>query len=375
MNYTIEEIYLLVGKDDLTAGLTFKYDSDAFKKYGSFITVVFLYTQNEREEMDKLVLNEPFLNHGRIRAKYLNSELSEDKVELLLNEGIYSEGIAEILYYPAPKTNTFHSSEKRTLNKLEIPMTTSPKGKDYDWIYGFSRKLVNEGIGQSPREIAFYLAGKLYYEAGNITSADKALMYDENGNLVEAIEWEYLQIKYMREDIIDSEKQRCAELYGKKKRLSIQTLDNYLKQSGSSLKKLSTDNLDQAAELSYKVLHFKERRINVMGKHPIYIDLDSYLHIYMRHVEEFQVNKHFEHKDNFLWKEEDVFNVMEHVIKQVDKDYQQYRDEKPEQRFSKYGPQSLYFQGDYYTFHIEPNGRISTFHRNKKEHEKPKVNV
>jgi hypothetical protein len=95
----------------------------------------------------------------------------------------------------------------------------------------------------------------------------------------------------------------------------------------------------------------------------------------MRQVEEFQVNKHFEHKDNFLWKEEDVFNVMGHVIEQIDKEYQQYRDEKPEQRFSKYGPQSLYFQGDYYTFHIEPNGRISTFHRNKKEHEKPKVNV
>jgi len=36
MNYTIEEIYLLVGKDDKTAGLTFKYGSDAFKKYGSF---------------------------------------------------------------------------------------------------------------------------------------------------------------------------------------------------------------------------------------------------------------------------------------------------------------------------------------------------
>lgn len=375
MKYTIEEIYLLVGKDDLTAGLTFNYDSDAFKKYGSFITVVFLYTQQEREEMDKLILNEPFSKHGRIRAKYLNSELTKDKVELLLKEGVYSEDITEILFYNAPKTNTFHSSETRTLNKLTIPLTTSPKGRDYDWAYGFRRKLANEGIGQSPREIAFNLACKLYYEAGNISATDKEVMYDENGNLVEAIEWEYLQIKYMREDINETEKQKLSELYGKKKRQNIQTLDHYLKQSGSSLKKLSTDNLDQAAELFYKVLHFKERRINVMGKHPIYIDLDSYLHVYMRHVEEFQVNKHFENKDNFLWKEEDVFKVMGHVIEQADKEYQQFKDEKPKQRFSNYGPQSLYFQGDYYTFHIDPNGRISTFHRNKKEHEKNKGNV
>lgn len=375
MNYTIEEIYLLVGKDDKTAGLTFKYDSDAFKKYGSFITVVFLYTQYEREEMDKMVLIEPFSNHRRIKAKYLNSELSKDKVELLLTEGIYSEDIAEILYFNAPPKNTFHSTEKRELNKIEIPMKSLPKGRDLDWMYGFSKKLVKDGIGQSPKEIDFYFAGKLYYEPENITDDDKQIIYDENGNLNEAIEWELLQMKYMREDITGNEKQKVAELYGKKKRESIQTLDNYLKQSGSSLKKLAKDNLDQAAELFYKAIHFKERRINVMGKHPIYIDLDSYLHIYMRHVEEFQVNKHFEHKDNFLWKEEDVFNVMGHVIEQVDKEYQQHRDEKPEQRFSKYGPQSLYFQGDYYTFHIEPNGRISTFHRNKKEHEKPKVNA
>lgn len=370
MKYTIEEIYQLVGKDDKTAGLTFKYDSDAYKKYGSFITVVFLYTQKEREEMDKMILNESFANHGRIKAKYLNSALSKEKVDLLLTEGIYSEDIVEILYLNFPEKNTFHSSDKRALNKVKIPITTAPKGRDYDWIYGYSRKLSNEGIGQSPKEIEFHLAGKLYYEPETITTADKEFMYDENGNLNEAIKWEFLQIKYLREDINESEKQELAELYGKKKKENLQTLDKYLKQSGSSLKKLSTDNLAQAAELFYKVMEFKERHINVSSKHPIYIDLNSYLHIYMRHVEEFQINKHFEHKDNFQWKEEDVFNVMGHVIEQINQEYQQYREEKPEHRFSKYGPQSLYFQGDYYTLHIEQNGRISTFHKNKKEHEK-----
>lgn len=368
MNYTIEEIYLLVGKDDKTAGLTFKYGSDAFKKYGSFITVVFLYTQYEREEMDKMVLIEPFSNHRRIKAKYLNSELSKEKVELLLTEGIYSEDIAEILYFNAPQKNTFHSAEKRELNKIEIPMRTLPKGRDLDWMYGFSKKLTNEGIGQCPKERTFYLAGKLYYEPENLTTEENEEIFG-SGNIQENVEWEFLQIKYIREEISDDEKKRLAELYGKKQKESISVLDNYLKQAGSSLKKLSTENIDQAVELLMKVMHFKERRLNVMGKHPIYIDLDSYLHIYMRHVEEFQVNQHFEHKDNFQWNEVDVFNVMGHVIEHIDKEYQEFRNEKPTSRYSKYGRQSIYFQGDYYTFHIEPNGRISTFHKNRKEHE------
>lgn len=370
MNYTIEEIYCLVGKEDKTVGLTFKYKSEAFEKYGSFITVIFIYTQYEREEMDNLIQVEPFSKDGRIKAKYLGTDLIPEKVELLLTEGIYSGDIAEILYFNAPSKNTFHTKEKRELNKIEIPMRPQPKGRDLDWMYGFSKKLISEGVGLCPKERSFYLAGKLYYEPENLTKEEREEIFNDE-IIDEQVEWELLQMKYIREEISDEDKKRLAELYGKKKRESIAILDSYLKQAGSSLKKLSTDNIDQAAELFMKVMQFKERKLNVIGKHPIYIDLDSYLHIYMRHVEEFQVNKHFEHKDNFQWNENDVFNVMGHVVEYIDKEYQQFKDEKPSQRFSKYGKQSIYFEGDYYTFHIEQNGRISTFHKNRKEHEKP----
>jgi len=368
MHYTIEKIYALGGKDDLTAGVTFKHNSKGYNDYGSFVTIVFVYTQYEREEMDKMILNEPFSHHGFVKAKYLNSELSEDKVKQLLTEGINSEDIAEILYYRMPK-HTFHSTEKREITKLQIPMRTMSKGRDLDWMYGFSKRQVKDGIGLSPKERRFYLAGKLYYEKENLTNEENAELYNEDGGLREAIEWEYLQMKYMREEITDEEKQRFASHFGYKKSEDFQTLDKYLKQAGSSVKKLVADNIDQAAELFHKVRHFHERRLNVMGKFPIYMDIDSFLHIYMRHVEEFQVNEHFEHKDNFQWKEEDVFSVMGHVIKEIDEEYQKLRAEKPEQRFSKYGKQSIYFQGDYYTLHIEPNGRVSTFHKNRKEHE------
>ena len=107
-----------------------------------------------------------------------------------------------------------------------------------------------------------------------------------------------------------------------------------------------------------------------MGKYPIYMDIDSFLHIYMRHVEEFKVNQHFAHKDNFQWNVDDVILVMENIIKEIDDDYQKFRKENPYGRYSKYHEQSIYFKGDYYTFHIDITGRISTFHKNRKEHEK-----
>ncbi|WP_319482900.1 hypothetical protein [uncultured Draconibacterium sp.] len=372
MQYTLEEIYLLVGKEDKTAGLTFNRDSEAYLNYGSFITVVFLYTQGEREEMDEMVQTEPFSHHGRIKAKYLGIELPGEKVEQLLSEGINSEDIAELLYPKFPITNTFHSKEIRTIRKVDIPVRMLPKGRDLDWMYGFNKKLVTEGVGLSPKERNFYLAGKYYYEAENLSDDEKQEIFDENGHLNESVEWEYLRMKTVREDINEEEKQRLAELYENKSRNSIQLLDHYLKQAGSSLKKLAQNNIEKATELLVKIRQFKERRLTVTGQNPIYLDIDSYLHIYMRHVEEYKVNEHFEHKDNFQWNEGDVFVVMKHVIEQIDEDYQEFRKSNPEQRYSKYGSQSVYFEGDYYTFHIEPNGRISTFHKNRKEHEKAK---
>jgi len=368
MNYTIEEIYYLVGKDDKTAGLTFKNGSEAYKMYGSSITVVFIYTQSEREEMDKLIQNSPYNGEGRIKAKYLGSKLIEGKVKHLLYEGINSTEIEEISIFDNPLNNTFHSKKKRELNKIKIPIQALPKGQDLSWMYGFSKKLANDGIGQCPRERTFFLAGKLYFEPELISIEENNEIF--NGGVIdEQIEWEFLQMKYFREEISEEEKKRVVELWSEKKRSSISILDKYLKEAGSSLKKLATENIIQASNLFSKVFDFRERRLNVNGKHPIYINLDSYLHIYMRHVEEFKVNKHFENKDNFQWNEDDVFDVIGHVIKYIDNEYQKFREDKPSQRFSKFGKQSVYFEGDYYTFHIEANGRINTFYKNRKEHE------
>jgi hypothetical protein len=369
MRYTLEEIYVLVGREDKTVGLTFSYDSEAFRLFGPFLTVVFLYTQKEREELDELVLNTPFSKSGYLKARNLVDKLTKEQEDHLKTKGIHSEDIVEIFYFRAPEKNTFHSTEKRTIHTIEIPFRSLPKGRDYDWMYGFKKQQIAEGIGLCPSERYMYLAGKLYYEPDTLTEGEKKEAFVEGTKTLKAeIEWEFLGIKYMRQEIEEAEKKRLAEMLAAEESAKQDLLDKYLQQAGSSLKKLAKDNIDQAVELYRKVMAFKERRLNVIGKVPIYIDLDGFLHIYMRHVEEFKVTDHFEDKDNFQWEEEDVYGVMANVVKDVDEEIQDFFYKNTGKRYSRYGTQSIYYQGDYYTFHVDANGRVATFHKNKKVH-------
>ena len=370
MEYTLEKIYRLVGKTDQVANLTFKSDSEAFQKYGDSLTVVFVYDQNEREEMDKLIQFNQSSTHGRIKAKYLLFDLSANQTKQLLEEGINTEDITDIFYLPlAPKTNTFHATDKRVLNKILIDFEPFPKGGDLGWMYGFQKGRVQQGIGLPPYERNFYLAGKYYFEPQNLNEQENQEIFDEKGLMREAVEIEFLEMNRMREEINAEDLQKLEILINIKNINRLEILDSYLIQAGSSFKKLSEKNPEQAKELLSKVQWFNERRLNIRGKHPIYMNIENFLHIYMRHVEEFKVNQHFEHKDNFQWNEDDVFLVMENIIREIDNDYQNFRTENPDARYSKYGNQSIYFQGDYYTFHIDTTGRISTFYKNKKAHE------
>jgi len=366
MKYTLEEIYHLVGREDKTAGVTFRVGSDAYNTYGNFQTLLFIYDQLERHALDKKLEANKYNSSGFVKAKYLGFELEKEKVEKLKTEGIHSDDIASILSFNFPPKNTFHSKEKRTITKLNIKLPPSKKGQDYDWMYGFKKQLIKDNIGLCPEERNFYLAAKRYYEKDQLTDEEKKEVYDQDTKMHDDVEWEFLSIKYQRKEINDVELKRLVQLIKIKEENSFQIIDKYLKKAGSSFSKLVKRNIDQATKIFINVSHYHQRRLNIVGKTPIYADIDSYLHIYLRHVEEMKVEKTYEDKDNFQWAEEDVFMVMGKIIEEINDEIQEHFLNKPGKRYSRYGKTSIYFEGDYYTFHIEPNGRISTFHKNRK---------
>ncbi|MCL2327277.1 MAG: hypothetical protein FWC39_02055 [Bacteroidetes bacterium] len=365
MEYTIEKIYRLVGKNDYVATVTFRQNCESFEKYGTTLTGVFAYNQCEREQLDTLIENENSFTHGMAKIEGLDLQLTKEKKKQLLEEGINTQDIVRIEFCPQAQ-NTFHDTEKRVSNKQIIKTRSRLKGGDFAWIFGFYKDLIKNDVGLCPKEYHFYLAMKFLFETESLSEREKQGIFDNNELMNENVEFELLKIKEKCKTLNNDELEKLNDFKIKDWDCRKQKLERELQKIGSSIDKLVRKNLQQAIIMLDSVLLFNERRLNVMGKFPIYIDVDSFLHIYTRHVEDFKVNQQFKDKDCFQWNEDDVSCVIKSVIQEVEGEYQKFRTTNPNTQFSKYGKQSVYYQGDYYTLHIEPNGRISTIHKNRK---------
>lgn len=366
MSYSQEEIYTLVGRDDKVAVLTLHEDSEGYKVFGKDLTVVFLYNQYEREQFEEKHRSGSDENtYGKIKAKYLGYDIPQGAIEFLEKEGINSTDIKLIFPSPWPHENLYHKEEKRAIRKLKIPIKKEPKGGDYDWMYGFKKKLVSDGVGLCPHDREWYLAMKLYYEENNLSEGEQTEIWD-NGTLKPGIEEKYLEIKFDKEIITEEEQKKLEYLWAESMNRNFEILKQELNNAGVSLKKLRGVNPALLWFLIKGTYQYIPRHLNIAGARAIYLDFQGFLHVFLRHVQEFEAGGQFKHKDNFLWNPEDVIMVMKKVISSVDDEIQEFWNERPDQRFSKYGKQSLYFEGDYYTFHVEADGRLSTFHRNRK---------
>ena len=125
-NYTLEKIYDLVGRNDYVSTITFRPNTQSEKLYGNTLTIVFLYTQQEREELEDNIKKSVVGKHGYVRAKYLLFDLPDTKIKEIEKVGVNSNDITDIewLPYTEPR-NTYGSKEKRYIDTITIEQKPS----------------------------------------------------------------------------------------------------------------------------------------------------------------------------------------------------------------------------------------------------------
>lgn len=361
--FTQDQLYTYGGRVDSVFNLTLRPGSDMYQKYGEMVTVCFVYTLKERkalEENANALNNKPLAN-----ATLLDSDHDQEASDTLLKEGIDPHDITSIIVRPPIKeNNTFPSKEMRKPEVLEIPFEAESNGRDIGWIYGFMKRLKAEEVGFMPEDEAQYLAYKLILEKEKLTKEEKKAIFDDAGRICNnAVSYYYL---HWRDDAgILSDEQRIQlntlELnrFCDRTRMIEKTLDNI----GLNFEKFIKEYPKQADFLTQKIVDFRDISFNTTGKFPLFLNFESFLHIYFRHVEEFNISSQFAERDKFQLEEKDVVTVINIVMRDLNDEYQTYKEKNPNGRFSRNNEMAYYYNGDYYNVIVNPDGSINTFYK------------
>ena len=358
--FTQEDIYTLCGRDDSVTTISLKPDSDGYLAYGEDVTVCFVYTPKERKSLEKdpASLNET----PCVKARALLPDYDTSKVDALLNVGVNTQDIVQLLVLPGTKPeNTFYGEEKRSPSVIEIPFHPEGHGRDIGWMYGALVRYQEKGIAITPDEYSEYLAYKLVLDKDAMTEEEHNQVFDEQGLIHNnEVAWVFLNWRKEAGILSEQDKHNLAVLKVLRIKNRLNKLNELLKGVGG-LTRFSEKYPDKAALIVDKVLKFRQHRYNAVGHHLLYLDLDGFLHIYLRHVEELSTSGLYPEKSKFQLAEKNVEIAISHVMDALNDEYQIFREENPDRQFSKYGDQAYYYNGDYYVLRVEPDGRLIQF--------------
>lgn len=362
--FTIEQIYSLVGRYDYTSNITLRSGSDDELTYGNNVVGVFLFSKSERDDLELRIANSNKETYGRLRFCNLLPDVQDEKTSKMKCVGIDTRNIVRISWLPCTRCeNIYPSRLKRSLSPIKIIYPVSTKSNILNETFEFYKKVVNDGIGLCPEEECRYLAYKMIIEPDQLTEKENVKIYNERGLLYDDIAYELLTIKFNTFSIKRKEINKIAKILAERYTSRLSLLNQVLNNAVKSFEELKKENPEIAHYILEKVQSFHQRRFNITGKHPLYLDLEGYIHILLRHVGEAQFVDSFEHKTKFQYDEHDTEIIMNEVLCGINADYQRFRESNPNDRYVKKDDDSCYFNGDYYVIVVNPNGSIVTFYK------------
>ena len=362
--FTQAQLYAYGGRDDSVFTLTLRENSESCQKYGSLLTVCFVYTRDERKKLESDITS---LDHEPcVKARLLvRCRQSKNAADILLKEGVKTRDIVQMTVLPSvDENNTFPSREKRTPKVLEVPFEAEGNGNDIGWMYGFLKRQKKDGVGLMPEDDAIYLAYKLIIEREELTEEEKERIFNAEGKIGNRdVAYHYLLWKNEAGLIKDSEKELLNKLKLNQAYERVGLVDKILKDLGSDVKTFAKDYPESAGLIFNKIMNFHDRSFNTTGKYPLYMNFKSLLHIYFRHTNELNISEQYANRDKFQLDEKDIMTVIDIVMHQLNDEYQAFKEAHPNDRFFRAGKMAYYYNGDYYHVDVNEDGSISTFYK------------
>ena len=146
-----------------------------------------------------------------------------------------------------------------------------------------------------------------------------------------------------------------------KNRLDI--INKELQRASEKVKELPSKYPEEFKYVYGLSLFYRPERL-IHGQHPVYLDFDRFIHIFLGHVAETKIGERHETNTLIQYKINDIKRLMKLVLDKISADIQQHFNDSPGKDFHRNGSRSVYYKGDYYVIHIDKNGRLMAFYKN-----------
>jgi hypothetical protein len=359
--FNAKDIYDFIGREQYSSTFIFKANSAAFRAYGQSITGFACYDVKTKALLENNQSSSDHDSISQLKIDLALGELSVTQKHELKYKGISIFDIDSISFLRHKQKIEFHpTGEKRIPNVVEIKADFSAINHDALLInYLISKQNSGVELIRFEREqlIGLLLAKDDFKIDARILNALGFSL--EQAKIDHAI-WYQTYKSLERQGKITLER---VETFNEMKLLEsltrLNALVSEIKISGAFELTEINEN-EQFKKICEQTFKFTPS-ILMHGKQQVFWDLQSYLHIALRHVQEFQLGR-FKEKTPFVYKANDIASLLEKVLRCVEEDLRAYLLEKPKNTFKRHGSMAIEFNGDFYNISIEPSGRVEQFH-------------
>lgn len=359
--YHYQDLYDLVGKNQYMTTFDLKEGSSSAIEFGSSVLGVIFYDRKSIDSLESSKNSGQEIKKKRIRIESPSRDLSNKKKGDLKYRGINVEDIKSISFLPySRETERHETGEKKVPDVVEVEVDF--REVDTDLLnQNYLVKKHNSGTVLAPYEkeqlIGIILGlnnGRIDIRIANQFGFSKD---DLETNL--NIGLNFYRVKEKRHELTSDEEKYYSDI---KSTLSIQKITKVAKEltDNGITNRLAEEDSEVIKSLFKAVEQFSPSILHD-GKQQVYWDLDSYIHIALRHIKDYQLG-HFSEKTPFSYLEKDLKMLIQKVLSKVKSEIDEYFSQQRTDDFSRHGKMAISYNGDHYHVRISPNGLLVQFH-------------
>lgn len=364
LKHSIQNIFIQVGQFDRYAIFDFYYGSDAYQKYGNTVYGYIIYTPSERAKL-KLEINSHNVGNDDGLVLLDGALQDTEKNKLLKTEGFYARDVRSLSALDiGPIKNQYDNADVKDIpNTINVDFSPDLFDGERMQLLLF-RKRIKEGIPLIPAEKRMYFSLMLLLERDQLSDGDKNtfLINAETGKFYDDVLITSLKTLVYADRKNSPFRAALNNALANRRKERVAFICRHLGIATKHIDKLKNENEEAWMELMKLVYGFEDETLTLWGwTQHVYWDFERFIHIYLRHYKKFLINESSKGQGTgFQYTLKDIRRII-NIVLDANKEEIENR-LKAGKGFHIQNDNGYYFNGNYYSLKINPDGRLMQFH-------------